>query len=119
MHKQFICIKCPKGCIIDTEYDETTKELLSIEGNTCPRGKDYVIAELTAPKRPLTTTIRITGAVNKVVPVMTSQEIDKSKMFEVMAEIAKVVVESPVKRGDVLISNVANSGADMIAQTNM
>ena len=119
MYKQFICIRCPKGCIIDTEFDEETKELTSIKGNSCPRGKEYVIGELTCPKRPLTTTLKIEGAINNVIPVMSSCEIDKGLMFDVMRELSKVVVHSPVKRGDVLVKNVLNTGADMIAQTNM
>lgn len=119
MYKQFICIRCPKGCIVDTEYNEKPFELTSIKGNSCPRGKEYVIGELTDPRRPLTTTLRIEGAITKVIPVMTSCEIKKGLLFDVMKELSTVVVQSPVKKGDVLVKNVLNTGADMIAQTDM
>ena len=119
MNREFICIRCPKGCIIHTEYDEDSGEIISVEGNGCPRGREYVIGELTCPKRPLTTTVRIEGGINRVIPVMTSCEIDKGMLFPVMKELAGVTVKAPVKRGDILVKNILATGADIIAQTDM
>ena len=51
-----ICINCPLGCHLTIEKHE---DIIEVSGNTCPRGKQYAINELTNPTRTLTTTIRI------------------------------------------------------------
>lgn len=107
--KQFVCIECPKGCHLS--IDEKT---LEVTGNTCPRGKQYAINEITNPKRMLTSTVKIEGAAIDRVPVITSVEIPKGKMFDVMKEINKVVVQAPVKLHDVVIKDVLGLGSDII-----
>ena len=49
--KEFICIECPKGCRL------TIDENLNVTGNTCLRGKQYAINEVTCPKRIVTSTV--------------------------------------------------------------
>lgn len=119
MTKQFICIRCPKGCMIDAIYDENTKIIESITGNGCKRGVEYVSKEITNPERMLTSTVKVNDAIVRVLPVATSKEIPKGLMFEVMKEINKVEVTAPIKRGDIVLKNVCNTGADLIAQTNL
>jgi len=118
-NKRFICIRCPIGCVIDTTYDDSSKKLLTIKGNNCHRGKEYVISELNDPRRLLTTTVKISNGVCQVLPVATSIEVPKAMLFNIMKELAKIEVESPVKRGNVIVKNILNTKADIIAQCDM
>jgi len=107
--KEFVCIVCPRGCHLSID------ENLNVTGNTCPKGKQYAINEVTNPLRMLTSTVKVKGASLVRVPVITSVEIPKGKMFEVMKELNKVEVEAPVKMHDVIIKDVLGLGADIIA----
>ncbi|MBQ3501539.1 MAG: DUF1667 domain-containing protein [Oscillospiraceae bacterium] len=116
MIKNITCICCPKGCLItlDTENPEAT-----IKGNACAQGFDYALGELLHPMRTVSSTAKITGAIHPRIPVRTSGNIPKEMIFDVMAEINKISVESPVKCGDVLIENVLGTGVDIIACRDM
>ena len=48
MVREFTCIMCPMGCDIIAEYEG--KEILSITGQTCKRGEEYVRQEMTSGK---------------------------------------------------------------------
>ncbi|MBQ8440496.1 MAG: DUF1667 domain-containing protein, partial [Clostridia bacterium] len=54
--RELTCIVCPKGCPMKVTLEG--KEILNIEGFTCPRGKQYAIDECTHPMRTLTSTVR-------------------------------------------------------------
>jgi len=113
---KIICIVCPKGCEISIrkEGDEYITE-----GNTCKRGHDFAIQELTLPTRTICSTVRTEFKEKPVLPVRVSSEIPKDKIFDVMEEINKTVVTTKVKLGDVIIENVLGLGADVIATTNI
>ncbi len=49
----------------------------------------------------------------------TKEAISKSKIFDCMEAIRKAKVSAPIKIGDVLIKNVANTGVDVIATKNI
>ena len=67
----------------------------------------------------LTSTIRVNGGNHPVVPVKTSAPIPKGMMFECMKAINNEVVDAPVKIGEVLISNVCDTGVDIVATNEM
>jgi CxxC motif-containing protein len=50
-----------------------------------------------------------------VLPVRVSAEIPKERIFDVMKEMNKILVDKPVDRGEVLLSNVLSLGVDIIA----
>ena len=89
---------------------------LSISGNLCPRGKQYAIDECTDPRRVVTSTVR--SADGGVVSCKTSGSVPKALIFEVMAVINKTVAPASVKIGDVLVKNVLDTGADIVATSN-
>ncbi len=115
--KELVCICCPVGCMIHVEKREDGS--LEISGNSCPKGEAYARSEVTAPVRTVTALIKVNHGVGKVVPVKTSKELPKDTIFAAMKEIEKVQVEAPVCVGDVLIKNVAGTGADIVATGNM
>ncbi|MCI6152698.1 DUF1667 domain-containing protein [Fusobacterium perfoetens] len=114
MKKEMICIVCPMGCHLTIDTDT-----LDVTGNTCPRGAEYAKEELVAPKRVITSTVRITGGLHHRLPVKTNGAIPKDLNFKCMEELAKVELKSPVKVGDVVIKNVLNTGVDVVACRDM
>lgn len=107
------CIGCPLGCQVTVEKDGD--KIVSITGNTCERGKIYAEKEVTNPTRIVTSTVKVSGGVKEYVSVKTKNDIPKSKIFDVMKDINKVVAKAPLSIGDVVIENVAGTGVAVIA----
>lgn len=115
MVRELTCIVCPKGCPLKVELENG--EVLKIEGQTCPRGKQYAIDECTHPMRTITSTVRAENG--EVVPVKTNTTIPKELMFDCMKEINRATVKLPAHIGDVVIANVLGTGADVIVTANV
>ena len=105
MKKELTCIACPLGCSITVTLDG--KDVISVEGNTCPRGKEYAINECTAPVRTVTTTVRCEDG--SLVSVKTSKPIPKENIFDAMRVINSSVAKLPVSVGDVIIEDLFGS----------
>lgn len=108
---QLICIVCPKGCHlkVDEEHGYT------VTGNGCPRGAAYGEKELVNPTRTITSTVRISGVKARRVPVKTSADVPKEKIFDIMEELTKVTVQAPVKIGDIIIKDICGLGVNIVA----
>jgi len=114
MEKTYTCIICPTGCKITVTFDEN-HNIISIKGNRCPHGKEYVQQEITNPTRILATTVRIKNGILPLVPVKTEKPIPKRLLIDAMNVLAKVEVNAPVKIGDVIVENILNTGVNVIA----
>jgi CxxC motif-containing protein len=95
------------------------KEVLSVTGNTCPRGDAYARKEVTNPTRIVTSTVRVTNGTAAMVNVKTASDIPKGKIFDCVAALRNVEVSAPVKIGDVILRDVAGTGVDIIAAKNV
>ena len=115
MTKELTCICCPMGCALTAEMEGG--EVISVSGNTCPRGEAYAKTELTAPVRVVTTTMR--GQNGKPVPVKTKEPVPKEKIFEVVAQIKAATAPTPVKMGQTLIENAAGTGVEVISTRSL
>ena len=113
--RELTCIVCPKGCPMKVTLDG--KEILNIEGFTCPRGKQYAIDECTHPMRTLTSTVRTSNG--GVVAVKSDKAIPKELLFDCMKEINKTVATLPVHVGDILIENILGTGANIVITANI
>ena len=113
MKKELTCIVCPIGCHLTAELDESGK-VLSVSGNTCPRGKVYAENELTHPTRTLTTTVMVLNRPGCMLPVKTSAPISKEKIMEAMAVIRTLKVNAPIKCGEVILPSLLGE-ADLVA----
>jgi len=111
--KEFICIVCPRGCHLQVDDN------LNVTGNSCPRGEAYGKSEATLPVRTITTTVRIISKTDTVVPVKTSSNFDKSKIFDLIDEIKKIEVKAPIRIGDVIAKNILGLGIDLVATKNV
>ncbi len=110
---ELTCINCPMGCQVKVEMDGDN--IVSVTGNTCKRGDTYARSEVTDPKRTVTSTVRVEGGDLPVVSVKTATAIPKNLISDCMAAINKVTVKAPVHIGDVVLSNVAGTGVDVVA----
>ena len=115
MTRNLTCIVCPRGCQLVAELDEAGA-VLSVTGNTCPRGKQYAIDECTHPMRTVTSTARTSDG--GVVPVKTDRTIPKELMFDCMKQINQAVVSLPARIGDVVIENLLGTGAKVVVTAN-
>ena len=112
-----ICINCPMGCNLTvTKADDGS---VSVTGNTCPRGEEYGIKEVTAPTRTVTSIVRVTDGEIPMVSVKTAADIPKEKIFDVMKSIRETKTVAPVRIGDIIIKNVAGTGVDVVATKNV
>ncbi|MDK2886138.1 MAG: hypothetical protein PWP54_696 [Thermosipho sp. (in: thermotogales)] len=107
------CIVCPLGCELEVEIDENGN-VVAVTGNTCPKGKDYAIQEVTAPKRVVMSVVYVKGSIFPTVSVKTNKPVLKSKIFDVMKEISNITLEAPVEIGQIIIKNVAGTDADIV-----
>lgn len=113
--KKFTCIVCPVGCELTATLSDDGKTVTSVEGNSCKRGETYATEELTAPKRTLTSTVKLKGAADKLLPVRTDRPIPKESLSEAMKIIKAITVTAPVKTGDVLVADFIVPGINLIA----
>ena len=111
--KEMTCIVCPRGCRLTIDDD------MNVTGNSCPRGKNYAISELTHPVRMVTSTVRVSHRENVVASVKTSEAIDKDKMFDVIKLVNSMSVKAPCHVGDVLVKNVFNTNVDILITKNI
>jgi CxxC motif-containing protein len=119
MTREFTCILCPNGCLIETEYDparasEEIPVIKSVCGNLCPRGAEYVRQELTDPRRTIATSILVTGGELPLASVRLTAPIPKDHIMDAMAEIRRYKVTAPVQVGTVVIHDIFGLGSDVI-----
>ena len=115
--RRLTCIGCPMGCQLTVTMEGN--EVLSVEGNTCPRGDIYARKEVTNPTRIVTSTIAITGGDKERISCKTATDVPKEKMFDVMKEISKVQVIEPLGTGDIVIENVLGLGVDVVITSDL
>lgn len=114
---ELICICCPLGCPITVETEGT--EVISVTGNTCKRGDDYARKEITNPTRIVTSSVKVEGGTLAAVSVKTKSDIPKGKIFDCVTALKDICVKAPVNIGDVILSDVAGTGVDIIATKNI
>jgi len=114
--KTIRCIVCPTGCEIHVK--NVNGELI-VEGHACKRGEEYAKDEFIAPKRILTSTMRVNNGLLPLIPIRTSQPVLKEKLNEILKVVALKIVDAPIKMGDVLIENVLNLGVNVIASRDL
>ena len=114
--KDIRCIVCPTGCLVHVE--NVNGELI-IEGHSCKRGEEYGREEFIAPKRILTTTIRVENGFLPLIPVRSDIPIPKEKLQETLRKIAITRVKAPIKMGDVLIKKVIGLDVNIIASRDL
>lgn len=114
--RELICIGCPMGCPVTVEMNDT--EIVSVTGNTCPRGDAYARKEVTNPTRIVTSTVKVEGGSVDMVSVKTKEDIPKDKIFDCVRALKGITVKAPIRIGDVILADVAGTGVDVVATKN-
>lgn len=112
MERTYTCIVCPKSCRVVLRADNGG---IAVHGNGCERGAQYARSEYEDPQRMITTTVRIDKGDLRVLPVISTGEVPKSRMKECMAAIYGTVALAPVRQGDVVIRDILGLGVDIVA----
>ncbi len=115
--RDLICIGCPLGCPLTVTMENG--EVTGVSGNTCPRGDAYARKEVTNPTRIVTSTVCVSGGVASMVSCKTASDIPKDKIFAITAALKEVCVAAPIAIGDVVLSNAADTGVDVIVTKNV
>jgi CxxC motif-containing protein len=111
--RHFVCVVCPIGCEIDVVHDGS--RIISLEGNKCEKSEEFVSQELVEPMRILTTTVRVEGARRLVMPVRTDKAVPKRLFPRIMKQLIRVKLQAPVNMLDVVMNDIAGTGANIIA----
>ncbi|MGL5207123.1 MAG: DUF1667 domain-containing protein [Acidaminococcaceae bacterium] len=111
------CIVCPRGCEMTASI--TDGVVTEVVGNSCPRGKKYAEEEILAPKRMLTSTVRVKNGTLALLPVVSKASLPKEKILACAEVLRRVTVEAPVAEGQVICSNILGLGVDIVASRSM
>lgn len=111
--RELICIGCPLGCSLEVEISENND--IRVIGNSCKIGANYGVKECTNPTRIVTTTVFVEGGHEPTVPVKTESDIPKDKIFDCISALKGLIVKAPVNIGDVIVSNILNTGVNIVA----
>jgi CxxC motif-containing protein len=113
----YLCIGCPLGCRLEVEAEKDT--IVEVRGFSCKLGKEYAEREHTDPRRLVSTTVRVVNGIWARLPVKTSAAIAKHRVGDVCRALRAVRVVAPVAAGDLIVANILDSGADIVATRDM
>lgn len=120
---QFNCTTCPSECLLTVEVEHDANgamvEVRSVTGNNCPRGDKFAHQELTCPMRVLTTTVAVSDGGEALLPVRTAEAIPLALHAQAMDLIRGLVVNAPIRMGDVVLENLFNTNIDLVASMNI
>ena len=120
---QFNCTTCPSECLLTVEVkrdgDGAVAEVRSVTGNNCPRGDKFAHQELTCPMRVLTTTVAVSGGEEALLPVRTSEAIPLTLHAQAMDLIRGLIVNAPIRMGDVVLPDLLNTNINLIASMDI
>lgn len=111
--REITCINCPVGCLLDVAIEDG--EVVSVAGNTCPRGAIYAQKEAGAPRRTVTGTVALAGGSEEVIAAKTVPDVPKESLFEVAQAMDTVLAHAPIHVGDVIVKDIAGTGSQLVA----
>jgi len=115
--RRISCIVCPVSCVGEVTVVEG--KATGVSGFTCPRGQAYAMEEVTAPKRTLTSTVRIDGGELPLLPVVSQHPLPKDRIIECARCLATVRVAAPIQEGEVICADILGLKVNIVASRNM
>jgi CxxC motif-containing protein len=112
MTDRLTCILCPVGCELEVDR---AGDGLEVRGSQCEKGIGFAEEEILHPMRNLATSVPLRRTASQMVSVRLSGPVPRDMIFPVLAEIARLRPDPPIRRGRILISNVLSTGVDVIA----
>jgi CxxC motif-containing protein len=137
MKRKLVCISCPLGCRLTVTWEDESD--ITVKGNRCAKGESYAQEEILAPKRVVTATVAVAGravaaapagaaaavgaptraASPRRLPVKTSAALLKEHIPDLLNELYRMEVEAPLRCGDVLLTDIAGTGVDLVATRSL
>lgn len=117
-NQEIICVGCPCGCHITLTVDESGK-IVKFDGNECSAGKKYAAEEFKTPVRIFTGTVKTEGSSRPLLSVRTNKPVVKTSILKCGEYLSNFVVKSPIKIGSVVIPNILDTEADLIATADL
>lgn len=111
------CIRCPLGCAITVDVAPDGAAVYR-EGASCARGREYAVAEVTAPVRSVATTINVPGC-GEPLSVKTADPIPKPLIADAVRAMKAAHVELPVRMGDMVLPDVCGTGVPVVATKSL
>lgn len=115
--RELTCIGCPMGCPVKVTMEDGA--VTAVSGHSCPKGDIYARKEVTNPTRIVTSTVIVRGGDHSRLSVKTASDIPKDRIFDVMRDINKAVVQAPVQIGDIILENAGGTGVAVVATRNV
>lgn len=107
------CIGCPIGCGGEVTVEDG--KVVALDGFTCNKGIAYASEEVVAPKRMVTTTVRVGGGLLPLLPVVSASPVPKERIFDCIRLLRGVSVTAPVAEGEVVVADALGLGVDFQA----
>ena len=107
------CIGCPTGC--GGEVIMENGAVVELSGFTCDVGRAYAAEEVVAPKRMVTTTVRVEGGALPLLPVVSDRPIPKGSIFACLRLLRGVTVTAPVAADSVVLADALGLGVNFRA----
>jgi CxxC motif-containing protein len=117
--RHLTCIACPIGCQLQVTYalakddtmgqstqlaQESIFDSFQVQGNKCPRGEVYAREEISAPKRMLTTTVKVLGSeLTTRVPVRSSQSVPVELIPDLLFQLHRLELTAPLELGQEIL----------------
>ena len=114
--RHLICIGCPMGCHLTVVVEQG--QIITVRGFTCAHGERYARDEVMQPRRMVTSLIVIPGS-RTPLSVKTQTAIPKDLIAACLEQIRRLHPKLPVRIGDVVLTDVLNTGVDIIATRNL
>jgi CxxC motif-containing protein len=113
----YLCIGCPLGCRLEVE--EVAGEIVEVRGQSCKKGDQFARQEHTDPRRVVTTTVAIRGALHPRLPVKSAGDVPKGQVMAVCELLHTLTIEAPVRMGEVIVANALGTGVDIVASRDL
>lgn len=111
------CIRCPLGCAITVDVAPDGAAVYR-EGASCARGREYAVAEVTAPVRSVTTTVNVSGC-GEPLSVKTADPIPNLLVADAVRAMKAAHVGLPVRMGDVVLPDICGTGVPVVATKSL
>lgn len=114
--QQITCIICPLSCAITVTAGRSGPE---VSGHECKQGERYALQEAADPRRILTGTVRVSGGFLPRLPVKTTEPIPRGLIPKAARLLDTITATAPIRCGDLVAANFADSGADLVATRDL
>ncbi|MDR3516305.1 MAG: DUF1667 domain-containing protein [Azospirillaceae bacterium] len=112
-----LCIGCPSGCGGEVVVEDG--KVTEMRGFTCDKGKAYAAEEVVAPRRMVTTTVRVRGGGLPLLPVVSEQPVPKDRVLDCVSQLRAVELTAPIAAGDVVVPDLLGLGIRFVASRSI